>query len=64
MNKIPLTEEAVKFYLDKCIVFWRKKRKNGTDEEKTMAVYYIDAYQSMRTSFFDELLPDTVDVGH
>jgi len=40
-------------YLDRCIVFWRNKRKQGD----AMAEYYIDAYQSVRISIFGELLP-------
>lgn len=59
-------EEVVKFtkvdvldYLDTTIMFWRKKRDAG-DEDDEMAEYYkyyIDAYQSVRTSLFGELLP-------
>jgi len=56
MDKIKFTEEEVKKYLDKCIRYWRKKR-DGRGEEAVMAVYYIDAFQSVRTSLFGELLP-------
>lgn len=44
----------IKNYLDSCIVYWRKQR----DEEGCeFAKYYIDAFQSVRNSIFDELLP-------
>lgn len=45
--------DEIKKYLDSCIVYWRKKR----DEESCeFAKYYIDAFQSIRNSIFDELL--------
>lgn len=45
--------DEIKKYLDSCIVYWRKKR----DEESCeFAKYYIDAFQSVRNSIFDELL--------
>lgn len=51
--------EGIKIHLYKCIEFWRKAKKlaegNNTIKIKMMAVYYIDAYQSMRVSIFDEL---------
>lgn len=49
---VEFTEEAVKAYLDQCIREARRKR----DEGESMYVYYIDAYQSVRASLFDELL--------
>lgn len=52
------TEEQVKEYLDKCIRFWRKKRD---EENSEIAKYYIDAYQSVRISLFNELLPQMID---
>ena len=51
---VALTEKEIKSYLDSCIEYWRDQRKNGDDK----AVFYIDAYQSMRTSLFDELLEE------
>jgi len=54
METIPFNEDAVKEYLDKCIQFWRAKR-GGLDND--MAIYYVDAYQSVRISLFGELLP-------
>lgn len=49
---IPFEEEAVKGYLDECILFWRK-RVGNVEEAK----YYVDAFQSVRVSLFGELLP-------
>jgi hypothetical protein len=57
MSTVPFTEKDIKSYLDECIVFWRDKRDNSVDTEHTMAVCYVDAFQSMRTSLFGELLP-------
>ena len=53
-NLIPFEEEEIKAYLDKAICSWRKTRDSKTDE---MAVYYIDAFQSVRMTLFGELLP-------
>lgn len=51
---IPLTEQDIKAYLDECIRFWRRKR----DEENCeIAIYYVDAFQSVRVSLFGELYP-------
>jgi hypothetical protein len=52
-NTVELNERAVKAYLDSCIRHWRLKRLLGSK----MACHYIDAYQSVRVSLFDELLP-------
>lgn len=55
---ISFDKKSVKEYLDSCIVFWRKKRDNAENpEDRNMAVHYIDAFQSVRNSIFDELLP-------
>ena len=55
-NIIKFTEKDVKKYLDKCIDIWRKKRDNmeNSKEDRLTAIYYIDAYQSVRMSLFDE----------
>ncbi len=57
MNKqtVPFTKEAVKKYLDDCIIFSRKIYDSG-GKEAAMCAYYIDAYQSIRTSLFGETL--------
>ncbi len=54
VKKIEFTEEKVKGYLDDCIRYWRNRRDKEHDE---LAVYYIDAFQSVRTSLFGKLLP-------
>ena len=46
-----------KKYLDDMIIFWRKERDNKYSTNKEYAKYYIDAFQSVRNSFFGELLP-------
>lgn len=51
---IPFNKEDVKKYLDECIKYWRKEHLNN----KEMARYYIDAFQSVRVSLFNELLSD------
>ena len=51
-NVIPFTKESVRDYLDICICFWRKEKDKGCK----YAMYYIDAFQSVRTSIFGELL--------
>ena len=54
-DKIPFTENSVKNYLDECIDFWRKNRNDGLQTEK--AKYYIDCFQSVRSSLFGETKP-------
>lgn len=50
---IEFTEEAVKEYLDETIRFWRKRRYM---DGNSMAMFYIDAFQSVRNSLFGETL--------
>jgi hypothetical protein len=50
---IPFTRKNIEEYLDDCIRHWRKKRAEGS----VAARYYIDAFQSVRTSLFNQLLP-------
>lgn len=47
-NTIEFTPGAVQKYLDDAIRFWRNARDNGDD----LAVYYIDVFQSVRSSLF------------
>lgn len=56
-SAVPFTQEAVRKYLDICIVSWREKRDSGGEDTK-MAGYYVDAYQSVRVSLFGEVLGD------
>ena len=51
---VPLEREAVREYLDSCIRYWR-------DYPSPHARYYIDAFQSVRTSLFGETLPKEAD---
>lgn len=59
-DTIPLTDERVKGYLDGCITSWRKTRETSREYKNNMGVQvadcYIDAFQSVRTSLFGELL--------
>lgn len=56
MNKkdkvINFTRKDIKEYLDKCIDYWRTQRDK---KNNGIAKYYIDAFQSVRTSLFGEL---------
>lgn len=66
MSTIPFTEKDVKEYLDDCIIYWRRNKKNlknnmddgfwAMDKNILIASCYIDAYQSVRISLFGELL--------
>jgi hypothetical protein len=51
-DTIAFTEEAVTAYLDAAIAAWRKRREEGDG----VAVHYVDAFQSVRTSLFGEAL--------
>lgn len=61
---IVFSEDAVKEYLDEAIRSWRRKRDGRNiemqasmaSEKVIMARHYIDAYQSVRTSLFGDLL--------
>lgn len=50
-NKVEFTEEEVKGYLDNGIDHWRGERDKGVD----FAKYYVDAYQGIRVSLFNEM---------
>ena len=56
-KKILFTEKDIKEYLDKCIRYWRKKKIKADKETWNMACHYIDAFQSIRISLFDNALP-------
>jgi len=51
---VEFTEKAVQEYLDEAIRLARKQREAGRPE----AVYYVDAFQSVRISLLGELLPE------
>lgn len=58
---VPFTPEDIKAYLDKAIMFWRRERL-GKNKNAEIAIYYIDAFQSMRVSLFGSTLEkDIVD---
>ena len=62
MKKIELTESAIKKYLDKAIKLWRQRREEAVkdSEDELVAKCYVDAFQSVRTSLFDELLEEGI----
>jgi len=51
---VGFTREAVLEYLDAAIKLARKQRDDGNYG----AIFYVDAFQSVRTSSFGELLPE------
>ena len=56
---VDFTPDAIRAYLDGCITHSREWR-DGSEfggEDWTMARCYVDAYQSVRTSIFGEILP-------
>lgn len=54
---ILLNEKCIKEYLESSIIFWRKRRDCSEDEQvKTIAACYVDAFQTVMVSMFDELL--------
>lgn len=49
----------LKSYLDTCIQAWREKFKTAANLQfQLMAQGYIDAFQSVRLTIFDEILPE------
>ena len=54
---VPFEKEKVKEYLDDAIKVWRKRKEEAKNEEdKLIAICYVDAFQSVRISLFGELL--------
>ncbi len=50
--------KAVLEYLDAMIGIWRARRdESGGGEAYQLAVHYVDAYQSVRSSLFGSTLP-------
>lgn len=56
---VPFTPEDVKAYLDKAIMFWRGERSKK-NKNAEIAIYYIDAFQSVRVSLFGSTLEKDV----
>jgi hypothetical protein len=54
-NIIEFTPEAVKAYLDKCILHWMEQKSKHVEID-SKSLYYIDAFQSVRVSLFGDLL--------
>lgn len=54
-SRVPFTEDAIKEYLDEAIKRYREIR-DAKGADSIMMPYYIDAYQSVRTSLFGEVL--------
>ncbi|GAH66926.1 unnamed protein product, partial [marine sediment metagenome] len=58
-DRIPITSISIKKYLDKYIRYWRGQHSRmKTESGKSMAIHYIDAYQSVRVSILGKLLPE------
>ena len=50
--------DAVRDYLDDTIRYWRDQRDQAREDATyRMAIDYVDAFQSVRTSLLGELLP-------
>lgn len=58
MDIVPFEKETIKDFLDEMIKWWRNKKRSCTDDLTYMLICdcYIDAYQSIRSSLFEELL--------
>lgn len=54
VGSVPLTESAIKAYLDEAIGYWRDQR-DQEGEGKVAAPYYIDAFQGIRKALFGEM---------
>lgn len=63
MHEPLMTHSEFQGYLDGCIRTWRKKQTDGPKHIADMSVYYIDAFQSVRVSYFGELLPQDGEAG-
>ena len=57
MDIINFDKKSVKEYLDSCINHWRGILNDPKHEHHDIAIYYCDAFQSVRVSLFGELLP-------
>lgn len=55
---VPFERSAVAAYLDDSIRYWRSERLSTKPERATMAIYYVDAFQSVRVSLFGETLSE------
>jgi hypothetical protein len=55
-KRIDFTKEAIQEYLDTCIIHWRNEKDKHVDTDP-VALYYIDALQSVRYSILGKTLP-------
>lgn len=56
-----LTEQEALAYIDACIRRWRRIRDRHETEGTSLEECYVDAFQSVRSSLFGELLPEEPD---
>ncbi len=58
MPKPPIKKDAIKQYLDSCIVKWKKFNSCPENSEgiRNRAKCYIDVYQDIRTKLFGKTL--------
>ena len=52
------TEKDIKEYLSDCLIYWRAIKESPTHSDRRIAMYYIDAYQSVYISLFGETLQE------
>lgn len=57
MSRVPFEKEEVRSYLDGAIRAWREILKNKKHPHNSIAIYYCDAFQSVRVSIFGKSLP-------
>ncbi len=59
---IPLTPDAITAYLDQNIRVWQRVRDFGPLENRPMASYYAEAYQSIRLALIGAWMPSSAPV--
>ena len=53
----PMNVWEIRSYIDGCVNRWRDIKADENHELNSVALYYVDAYQSARASIFGKLLP-------
>lgn len=56
LEAVPFTQDAVKEYLDRCIIFWNSQCETKDECAAKVAEQRIDAYQGIRWALFREEL--------
>lgn len=52
-----MSQDEIRQYLDQIITIWRERRMSSNSDEYSMICKcYIDAYQSVRSTLFGEML--------